>query len=93
MRTQRPDVEKALCSVRKMNLGGDAVALAGGRSYTQRKENGQRTRVSYEEGQRVTYLRLPAKEEEGQEETEKVFKCNRLASSAAESGQALSRRV
>jgi hypothetical protein len=51
MRTQRRDIKKVLCSAHKMNLGGDAVVLDGGESYTQNKETGQRTRINYEEGQ------------------------------------------
>ena len=61
--------------------------------YTQNKENGQRARINYEEGQYVTHLRLPSKEEEAQEETEKVLKGNRFAILAAESEQVFSRRV
>ena len=61
MRVQRTDVKKMLCSAHKMNLGGNVVVLDGGRSYTQHKENGQRTRINYEEGQYVMCLWLPAK--------------------------------
>ncbi len=43
MRVQCADVKKALCSVRKMNWGGHGVALDGGRSDTQSKENGRST--------------------------------------------------
>ena len=50
MRVQRADVKKVLCSAHKMNPGGNVVALDGGRSYTQNKENGQKTRINYEEG-------------------------------------------
>ncbi len=41
MRGQRADVKKALCSVRKINSGGTAVALDGRRAYMQNKETGQ----------------------------------------------------
>ena len=67
--------------------------LDGGRSYMQNKENGQKTRINYEEGQRVVCLWLPSKEGEAQEETEKVLKGNRFAILAAESEQVFSRRV
>ncbi len=40
---------KALCPARKVNLGGYVVVLDAGRSYTQNEENGQRTRIDYEE--------------------------------------------
>ena len=93
MRVQRADVKKVLCSVHKMNLGGNVVVLDGGRSYTQNKENGQKTRINYEEGQYVMYLWSPSKEEEVQEETEKVLKGNRFAILATEGEQVFSRRV
>ena len=67
--------------------------LDGGRSYALSKENGQRTRINYEEGQYVMHLWLPSKEEEVQEETEKVLKGNRFAILAAESEQVFSRRA
>ena len=93
MRAQRADVEKALCSVHKMNLGGNAVVLDGGRSYMQNKENGQKTRINYEEEQYVVHLWSPSKEEEVQEETEKVLKGDRFAILAAESEQVFSQRA
>ena len=67
--------------------------LDGGKSYMQNKENGQRTRINYEEGQYVMYLWLPSKEEEAQEETEKVLTGNRFAILATESEQVFSRRA
>ncbi len=93
MRMQRADVKKVLCSAHKMNLGGHVVALDDGRSYMQRTENGQRTRIYYEEGQHAIHLRLPAKEEEARQETEKVSKGNRFAILATESEQVFSGRV
>ncbi len=59
----------------------------------QNEENGQRTRINYEEGQYVMYLWLPSKEEEVQEETETVLKGNRFAILASEGKQVFSRRV
>ncbi len=58
----------------------------------QKRENGQRARISYEEWQRVMYLWLPAKEEEVQEETEKVLNGIRFGILAEESEQVFSRR-
>ena len=69
------------------------VVLDGARSYMQHKENGQKTRINYEEGQYVMYLCLPSKGEVVQAETEKVLKGNRFAILAAESEQVFSRRV
>ena len=93
VRVQCADVKKALCSVHKMSLGRNVVVLDGGRSYTQNKETGQKTRINYEEGQYVMYMWLPSKEEEVQEETEKVAKGNRFAILATESDQVFSRRA
>ncbi len=92
-RVQRADVKKALCSAHKMNLGGNVVVLDGVKIYTQNKENGHKTRINYEEGQRVVRLRLPAKEKEAQEETEKALKGNRFAILAAENEQVFRRRA
>ena len=69
MRVQCADVKKFLCSVHKMNLGGNVVVLDGARSYMQHKENGQKTRINYEEGQYVMYLWLPSKGEVVQAES------------------------
>ncbi len=93
MRVQCADVKKVLCSAHKMNLRDHVGALDGGESYMQKKENGQKTRINYEEGQYVVYLRLPSKVEEVQRETEKVLKGNRYAILATESEQVFSRRV
>ncbi len=51
MRVQHADVQKALRSVHKMNLGGNAVVLDGDESYTQNKMMARKTRINYEEGQ------------------------------------------
>ncbi len=37
MRVQCADVKQVLCSVHKMNLGGNVIVLDGGRSYMQNK--------------------------------------------------------
>ncbi len=93
MRVQCADVKKVLCSVRKMNLGGNVVVLDGGKSYTQNKDNGENARINNEEGECVMYLWLPSKGEEAQTETENVLKGNRFAILAAESEQVFNRRV
>ena len=93
MKVQCADVKKVLCSVHKMNLGGNVVVLDGGKSYMQNKESRQRAKIHYEDGQYVMYLWIPSRREEAQEETEKVLKGNRFAILAAESEQVFSRRV
>ena len=93
MRVQCADVEKILCSVHMMSFGGNVIVLDGARSYMQHKENGQKTRINYAEGQYVMYWWLPSKGELVQAETEKVLKGNRFAILAAESEQVFSRRV
>ncbi len=93
MRIQRADVKKALCSVRKMNLGGNVVVLHGEKSYAQNESTSRKTRINYGDGQRVMRLRSPSKEEELREETEKVLKCNRFAILATESEKVFARRA
>ncbi len=51
MRTQRPDIKKASCSVHKMSVGGNVVVLGAGGSYAQSKDAGQKMRINYEGGQ------------------------------------------
>ncbi len=46
IKIQRADVKKALVSVHKVNMGGNVVVLEGGRSYTQNKTTGQKTRIN-----------------------------------------------
>ncbi len=86
-------MKNVLCSVHKMNLGGNVVVLDGGRSYMQKKGSGQNTKIIYEGGQYVLYLWLPTKGEEAQNETVKVLKGNRFAILATEDEQVCSRRV
>ena len=59
MKIQCADVKKVLCSVHKMNLGGNVVASDGKRSYTQNKETGKKTRIGYEGGHYVMHHWLP----------------------------------
>ena len=93
MKVQCADVRKVLCSVHKMNMGGNVVVLDGEKSYMQHKESGRRTQIEYEDGQYVMYLWLPARREEVQGEAENVLKGNRFAILATESEQVFSRRV
>jgi hypothetical protein len=93
MKVQCADVKKVLCSVHKMNMGGNVVVLDGEKSYMQHKESGKKTRIEYEDGQYVMYLWVPARREEVTKETEKVLKGNRFAILATESEQVFSRRV
>ncbi len=93
MRVQCDDVKKVLCSVHKMNLGGNDVALGGGKSCMRNKANGQKTRINYEEGQCVMCLWLPSQGEEVLRDMEKVLRGNRFAILAAASEQVFSRRV
>ena len=92
-RVQCADAKKLLCSVHKMNMGGNVVVLDGEKSYMQHKESGRRTRIEYEDGQYVMYLWIPARMEEVQGETEKVLRGNRFAILATENEQVFSRRV
>ncbi len=93
MKVQCADAKKVLCSVHRMNMGGYVVVLDGEKGYMQHKESGMRTRIDYEDGQCVMYVRMPARREEVQEETEKVLKGNRFAIFTAESEQVFSRQV
>ena len=93
VRAQRAYAKRVLCSARKKKLGENVAALDGGWSSMQHKENGQRAMADYEEGQYVTHLRLPAKEEEAQGVAETALKGNRFAILAAESEQVFSRRA
>ena len=84
MKTQRADVKKALGSLRKMNLGGNAVALDGKKSYAQNKETEQRTRIEHEGGQCAIYLWAPSDRRVKDEEENKMLKGSRLAVLATE---------
>ncbi len=46
MRAQCADIKKVLCSVHKMNLGGNFVVLDGERTYTQNKETKRKTKIN-----------------------------------------------
>ena len=45
MRVQCADVHKVLCSVHKMNLGGNVVVLDGEKSYMQIKTTMKKTKI------------------------------------------------
>ncbi len=80
--------------LRSQGVPGWTCSGAGWRKkLPENEEDGQKARMEREEGQCVMYLRLPAKEKEAQEETEKVLKGNRFAILAAESEQVFRRRV
>ncbi len=73
MRAQRADVKKGLCSVHKVNLGGNVVVLDGEKCYVQNKAMGSRSRINYEEGRCVVYLWLPSMEEGVAEESANIL--------------------
>jgi hypothetical protein len=93
MRAQWDGVKKALCSAHDMNLRGNTAVQDGSKNYMQNKENGQRARINHEEGQIFTHLRVPAKEKDLQQETEKALKDNRFSILAAEGEQVFRRRA
>ncbi len=45
MKIQHADVKKVVGSVHKMNVQGNVVVLDGNKSYAQRMESGQKTRL------------------------------------------------
>ncbi len=59
VKMQCADAQKVCASRRKMNMGGDVVLLAGGKSYMQNKSSWRETRVGHECGQYVMYMWLP----------------------------------
>ncbi len=85
LRIQCADAQNLLGSVRKMNMGGNAVVLDGGESYMQNYETNKKTRINYGQGQWVMYVWVPVKEAEVVKETEKVLKGNRFAILATDS--------
>ncbi len=92
VKTQRAEVKKVLGSVHKMNQGGNVVVLDGGKSYTQNKKTGQKTRIGYEEGQCVMYLWVPAAKEAVKSESDKILKGNRYATLAVDEEPGFSRQ-
>ncbi len=68
----------------QVNLGGNAVVLDGDRSYMQNKEASKQTRISYEQGQCVMYVRALVKEGEIAKETDEALKGNRFVILATE---------
>ena len=62
MRMTCADVKKPLCSVYRMNLGGNVVVFDGDRSYMQNKMSGQKTRIRCENGQYVFNMWVQASE-------------------------------
>ncbi len=45
-----------------MSIGGNVLVLDGERSDVQNKATGQKTRIKYEDVQRIVYMWAPAKE-------------------------------
>ncbi len=76
-----------------MNLGGHSVILDGEISYTQNEETKRQTNIYYEEGQCSMRLRLPSKEKEVQEESEKVLKGIGFSILATEGEEVFTRRA
>ena len=69
MRMTCADVKKPLCSVYRMNMGGNVVVFDGDCSYMQNKLSGRKTRIRCEDGQYVFNLWVQASEtasDEGQ---------------------------
>ena len=62
MRMTCADVKKPLCSVYRMNLGGNVVVFDGNRGYMQNKVSGQKDRIRCEKGQYVFDLWVQASE-------------------------------
>ena len=93
MRVQCADVNKVLCSVHKMNLGGNVVVLDGEKSYMQNKTTMKKTKIDYKNGQYIMYLQLPARKDEVATESDKVLKGNRFAILNIENEKVFSRQV
>ncbi len=73
-----------LGSVRKMNLGGNAVVLDGNKSCMQGKEIGQKVRIEHECGHYVMYLWVPSVRQIKDEEENKMLKGKKFAIPATE---------
>ena len=78
MKVQCADVKKVLCSVHKMNVGGNVVVLDGEKSYMQNKESGQKTKIHYEDGQYVMYLFCPPRERRHKRRRRRFFERHSL---------------
>ena len=87
------DVHKVLGSVHKMNKGGNMVVLDGDNSYMKNKRTGQKTKISYEEGQYIMYVWVPVGPKEAEEQMSTPLKGNRFAILAADDEQVFSRPV
>ena len=70
MHTTCADVHKVFGSVHKMNQGGNLVVLDGGHNYMKNKVSGQKTKIQYEDGQYIMYIRVPR----GQQAADKAAK-------------------
>ena len=93
MSVQCADINKVLCSVHKVNLGGNVVVLDAEQSYMQNKTTMKKTKIAYEDGQYIMHLWLPARQEEFATESDKVLKGNRFAMLNTENEKVFSRQV
>ncbi len=73
-------MKKVLGSVHEMSMGGNVVVFDA-----QNEETNERTRINYEQGQRVIHVWAPVKEGEAATEMERALKGNRFAMLATES--------
>ena len=87
------DVHKVLGSVHKMNKGCNIVVLNGEHSYMKNKRTGQKTKISYEDGQYIMRMWVPAGPKEAEKDVASQLKGNRFAILAADDEQVFSRQV
>ena len=92
MRTTCADVRKVLGSVHKMNQGGNLVVLDGEHSYMKNKASGQKTKIHYEDGQRILYTWVPCGRTKPEQADRRVSE-NRFATLAAEDEAGFTRQV
>ncbi len=88
---QRADAKRSLRSAHKMNFGGHVVVVGGrGKSHAEQGDDAE-DEDEQRGGQHVAHLRLPSKEKEVREESERALKDNRFAILAAESEEVFAR--
>ena len=93
MRVQCAHVNRVVCSVHKINLGGNVIVLYADKSNMQNMTTMMTTKIEYEDGQYIMYLWLPARKEEVATESDKVLKGNRFRILNAEHEMVFSRQV
>ncbi len=69
------------------------MVLSGERSYMKNKPTGQRTNISYEDGQYIMYMWVPAGPKEAEKEITSQLTGNRFAILAVDGEQGFSRLV